>query len=68
MLSFMLSSKIYFIAMHSTLKLYYSYIVYLNVGFTNDYVNTGKVISDKEIPSKLMMIHQIIFHSINLKI
>jgi hypothetical protein len=35
---------------------------------TNDYVNTGKVIPDKEIPSKLMMIHQIIFHSINLKI
>jgi hypothetical protein len=35
---------------------------------TNDYVNTGKVIPDKEIPSKLMMIHQIIFHSIDLKI
>jgi hypothetical protein len=42
--------------------------VFNNGAFTNDYVNTGKVIPDKEIPSKLMMIHQIIFHSINLKI
>jgi hypothetical protein len=42
--------------------------VFNNGAFTNDYVNTGKVIPDKEIPSKLMMIHQIIFHSIDLKI
>ena len=42
--------------------------VFNNGAFTNEYVNTGKVIPDKEIPSKLMMIHQIIFHSIDLKI
>ena len=42
--------------------------VFNNGAFTNDYVNTGKAIPDKEIPSKLMMIHQIIFHSIDLKI
>ena len=42
--------------------------VFNNGAFTNDYVNTGKVIPDKEIPSKLMMIHQVIFHSIDLKI
>ena len=39
-----------------------------NGAFNNEYANTGKVIPDKEIPSKLMMIHQIIFHSIDLKI